>query len=164
MKLFRRRPVPDVVRAVPVPPGDRRVAWALTTDGRPVVATERGLVLPSRDLVAWADVERAVWRRPELLVVELAQVSGTGRATSVVLADDDGGLPDVVQAGVTSSVAWTTHVRFEPGGGVRVVGRRRPGQDLLDWQVVFDAGTDPADPHARAQAEQVVARARRTVG
>ena len=164
MKLFRRRPVPDVVRGVTLEPGDRRVAWALTTAGEPVVATERGVLLPGRPLIAWADVERAVWRRPELRVHEIAEVAGTGRSTTVVLDGEDGGVPDVVQAGVTGSVAWTTHVRVVPQGGVRVVGRRRPGLELLDWQIVYDEGTDPSDPGVRAQAEQVVARARRTVG
>jgi hypothetical protein len=164
VKLFRRRPVPDAVRAVRLEPGDRRVAWAVTVDAEPVVATGRGLVLPGRDLLAWADVERVVWRRPELRVLELAEVAGSGRATTVVLEGEDGGLPDVVQAGVTGSVAWTTHLRVQPQGGVRVVGRRRPGLELLDWLVVYDEGTDPRDPGIRAQAEQVVARARRTVG
>lgn len=164
MKLFRRRGVPDVVRAVQLDAGDRRTAWALTDDGRPVVATATGLVLPGRTPVAWADVERAGWRRPVLTVVEVAEVAGTGTTTSITLQDDDGGLPDVVHSGVTGSVAWTTHVRLRPAGGVRVVGRRRPGFELLDWQLVYDPGTDLADPSVRAQAEQALATARRTVG
>lgn len=156
------------MRAVPLERGDRRTAWALTTDGEPVVATERGLVLPGRERVDWAGIERATWQRPVLTVVESAitepKVAGTGRRTAVVLQDDDGGLPDVVRSGVTSSVAWSQHVLLQPEGGARVVGRRRPGQDLLDWEVVYDAGTDPADPRLRDQVEQHVLRARRTVG
>lgn len=160
--------MPEVVRAVRVPPGDRRVAWALTVDGAPVVATVHGLAMPERALVAWSDLERAVWQRPVLTVVELAEalprVSAAGRTTSLQLADDDGRLPEVVHAGVTSSVAWSTHVRLQPAGGARVVGRRRPGADALDWQVVYDQGTDVADPALRAQAEAVVARSRSAIG
>lgn len=167
MRFPRRRQVPEAVRAVALEDGDRRTAWALTDAGEPVVATERGLVLPGRERVDWADVERAGWQRPVLTVVESAVpgplVAGTGRTTAVVL-QDEGTLPDVVHAGVTSSVAWTSHVRLSPSGGARVVGRRRHGQELFDWQVVFDPGTDVSDPRVRAQAEAVVLRARRTVG
>ena len=65
---------------------------------------------------------------------------------------------------VTGSVGWSSHYRLRPSGGVRVVGRRRPGQDLLDWQLVYDAGTDLADPEVQAQAEELLLTARRTVG
>ena len=168
MRLFRRRPVPDVVRAVALAPGDRRTAWSLTDDGRPVVVTTLGLLLPGRELVTWAQVERATWQRPVLTVAELAPgdapVAGAGPRTELRLAEDDGGLPEAVRAGVSGSVAWSTHVRLQPAGGVRVVGRRRPGSDDLDWQTVYDAGTDVADPAVRGQAEAVVARSRRTIG
>lgn len=147
-----------------VEPGDRRTAWTLDDAGRPVVATERGLLLPGRERLDWADLERATWQRPVLTVVEAAEVAGTGRTTSVTLQDDDGGLPDVVRSGVTSSVAWSQHVRLQPTGGARVVGRRRPGEDRFHWQVVYDPGTNPADPQVRAQAEQHVLRVRRTIG
>jgi hypothetical protein len=160
--------VPDVVRAVALPPGDRRTGWALTADGQPVVATEQGLVLPGRERLAWADVEKATWQRPVLTVVESAadepRVAGAGRTTVLRLGDEEGGLPERVHAGVTSSVAWTHHVRFPSGGGARVVGRRRPGQESFEWQVVYDPGTDTADPQVRAQAEQVVLGARRSIG
>jgi hypothetical protein len=152
-----------------VPPaGDRRLGWALTSDGDPVVATATGLLLPGRDVVAWADVERVGWQRPVLTVVELVpsdpRVSGQGRTTTLVLGDDEGGLPDVVHAAVTSSVAWSTHARLQPAGGVRVVGRRRPGAELLDWQAVYDAGTDVDDPQVRAQGEALVRRSARAIG
>ena len=168
MRLFRRRPVPDVVRAVALPDGERRVTWALTTAGEPVVVTDRGLLLPGRPLLGWDAVERAVWKRPVLRLVELeptpAPVSGAGRVTEVELVDDDGGVPDAVQAGVTASVAWTTHVSLPGGGGVRVVGRRGAAGDDLDWQTVFDPGTDVHDPAVRAQAAALVSRSKRTIG
>jgi hypothetical protein len=92
-------------------------------------------------------------------------VSGAGRTTVLRLDEDaDGALADAVHAGVTSSVAWSTHVRLQPAGGARVVGRRQPGTDALAWQVVYDAGTDVHDPVVRAQAQAVVDRSRRTIG
>ena len=162
-RLTGRRPVPDVVRAVALEPGERRLAWGVTVEGDAVVATHAGLRLPGAPRLDWADVERATWRRPQLVVVRVSAVDGAGTRWSLELAEEER-LADVVRSSVTSSVAWTNHVRLQPAGGVRVVGRRRPGQDLLDWQLVFDVGTDPDDPALRAQAEAVVLEARRTIG
>ena len=162
-RLLGRHPAPEVVRAVPLDPGERRLAWGVTTRGDAVVATDRGLRLPGSPRLEWADVERATWRRPVLGVSKVAPVDGSGPRWELELTDEHE-LADVVRTQVTSSVAWSNHVRLRPSGGVRIVGRRRPGQDLLDWQVVFDAGTDPDDPQLRAQADALVQDARRTIG
>lgn len=162
-RLLRRRQVPDVVRAVPLEPGERRRAWAVTTSGEAVVATDLGLHLPRTPRLDWADVEKATWRRPVLGVSRVARVDGEGPRWQLELAEE-ADLADVVRTSVTASVGWTKHVRLAPGGGVRVVGRRRPGQDALDWQLVFDRGTDPDDPGVVAQAEQILTDARRTIG
>jgi hypothetical protein len=173
MPLLRRRRPPDVVRAVQLPPGDRRLAWAVTVDGLPVVAASGGLVLPAGvvgadegeapSVLAWGEVERALWRPPVLTVLQIAPVEGTGPSARLELVDP-GDLPEVVRARVTTSVAWSGHVRLAPAGGVRVVGRRVPGQDALHWQLVYDKGTDPHDPAVREQAEQAALEARRTIG
>ena len=162
-RLTGRRRVPDVVRGLELEPGERRLAWGLTTAGDPVVATHAGLRLPGAPRLDWADVERATWRRPLLVVVRVSPVDGAGTCWQLELAEEEG-LADVVRSSVTTSIAWSNHVRLQPSGGVRVVGRRRPGQDLLDWQLVFDAGTDPDDPSLRSQAEAVLLEARRTIG
>lgn len=163
MGLLRRHPVPDAVKAVSLPRGERRVAWALTAAGQPVVATEQSLVLPGGEVLAWGSVERVSWKRPLLLVVRAAEVEGTGARDSLTL-EGDGDLPGVVYARVTGSVAWTRHERLAPTGGVRIVGRRQPGRDDLAWQLVFDVGTDRSDPLVRAQAEQALLAARRAIG
>ena len=162
-RLLRRRPVPDAVRAVALEPGERRRAWGLTTAGDPVVATDLGLRLPRTPRLDWADVERATWRRPVLGVSRVARVDGTGARWQLELAEE-AELADVVRSAVTASVAWSNHVRLTPAGGVRIVGRRRPGQDALDWQLVYDSGTDLDDPGVTQQAEALLEDARRTIG
>jgi hypothetical protein len=150
-----------------VPAGERLAGWALTDAGEPVVATSSGLLLPGREPVAWQDVERASWAPPVLRVLVLPQgqavVAGTGPSYEVSL-QQPGDLPDVIRTRVTGSVAWSSHSRLSPSGGVRVVGRRKAGLEVLDWQLVFDAGTDPDDPVARGQAEALLLAARRTIG
>ena len=164
MPFLRRRRVPEAVAAVALGPRERRVAWALSDRGEPVVATDRALYLPGEQPIAWSDVERAVWQRPRLTVTQLSPVEGSGPQSVVVLGDDDGDLPAVVRARVGASVAWSSHSRLVPSGGVRVVARRRPGVDALDWQVVYDRDTDASDPAVRARAEQLLEAARRTIG
>ena len=162
MPLFGRR-VPPAVAAVSLDPGERRTSWALTPGGEAVVATSLGLRLPGTERVDWPDVEKATWARPLLTVLRVAEVEGTGQRVSVQL-EQENDLPDAVRSAVTGSVGWTSHYRLRPAGGVRVVGRRLPGQDALAWQLVYDRGTDLADPAVRAQAEELLLSARRTVG
>ncbi len=146
-----------------MPREERREAWGLTDRGEPVVATDRALVLPGGVRLPWERVERAGWARPRLTLVEVSAVEGTGAAHLLVL-DEEGELPAVVHTRVTGSVAWSQHERLAPRGGVRVVGRRVPGQELLTWQLVFDADTDRDDPLLRAQAEALLEGARRSIG
>ena len=98
-----------------------------------------------------------------LTVVRVAATAGSGERHTVQL-EQEGNLPDAVRSAVTGSVGWSSHYRLRPRGGVRVVGRRRPGQDLLDWQLVYDPDTDQDDPLVRTQAEELLLAARRTVG
>lgn len=156
------RRLPEVVERVRLARGERRVAWALTADGEAVVAATAGLYLPGQQRLEWADIERVSWKRPALRVQNSAEVEGGGARTSLVLTDE-GDLPDAVRTHVSASVGWSAHYRIT-GGGVRVVGRRRAGRELLDWQLVYDAGTDPHDPLVRTQAEDLLLAARRTVG
>jgi hypothetical protein len=124
MQLFRRATVPDAVKAVPLPPGERRIAWALTTQGQPVVASSRGLYLPGVPPLPWDGIERVHWDQPLLSVLELTERAGSGQRHHVELdLAHDTDLPETVRTRVTASVAWSTHVKLQPAGGVRVVGR-----------------------------------------
>ncbi|HEU0102010.1 MAG TPA: hypothetical protein VFR07_06780 [Mycobacteriales bacterium] len=162
MALLPRR-APAAVRAVAVPPAERRTAWATTASGEVVVATDQALLLPGGQRLPWAGVEHVTWRLPELTVTEVAEVQGAG-AVHVLRLEDADGLPAEVRTRVTGSVAWSSHERLSPAGGVRVVGRRVPGAEVLTWQLVYDAGTDRGDPLVRAQAEALLEGARRTIG
>lgn len=157
--------MPEVVKAVGLGPGERRVAWALNPDGQPVVASTRALYLPGGATLAWDEIERAHWERPTLHLIELTEHEGSGRRHQVDLdLEHDTDLPQEVRTRVSASYAWSSHVKLRPAGGVRIVGRRRAGLEVLDWQLVFDRDTDPADPALRAQAEEHLAAARRTIG
>jgi hypothetical protein len=157
--------VADAVKAVALGPGERRVAWATTPDGQPVVASTRALYLPGGTTLRWDEIERAHWEKPVLWAIELTEREGSGRRHEVVLdLAGDTDLPQEVRTRVSASFAWSSHVKLQPAGGVRIVGRRRDGMEVLDWQLVFDRDTDAADPALRAQAEQALAAARRTIG
>ena len=155
-----RRRVPDPVRALVT--DERRLAWGVTTDGVALVATASNLYVGSEQL-AWTQVERVVWQPSTLTVIEVAEVEGTGRSRSWELALESQ-LAETVRARVTSSVGWSDRRVLEPAGAVRLVGRRSPGRDSLEWQLVWEPGTDPSDPRLRAQAEHWLEALRKTIG
>ncbi len=157
---LRRGAVPDAVGSLVT--GERRLAWALTGTGVPLVATPSGLYVGAERL-PWSQVERVVWRPPTLTLVEVSEVQGSGRARSWELADDHR-LAETVQAEVTSSIGWSDRRVLHPQGAVRLVGRRVPGREVLAWQLVFERETDATDPHLRAQAEELLGALRRTIG
>ena len=158
--MIGRRKVPAAVLALSTV--ERREAWGLTVDGTALAATATALYVGSSTL-AWTQVEKVSWVPPTLVLTEVAEVEGTGAVRSFELAQD-AHLAEVVRARVTSSIGWSDRRALVPAGAVRLVGRRSPGRDALDWQLVFEPGTDPHDPLLRAQAEQHVEGLRRTIG
>lgn len=152
--------VPEPVRALELT--ERRLAWGLTDDGVPVVATATGLRFGEATL-PWTQVEKATWAPPVLSVREVADVEGTG-ALHLFHMVEERNLAGIVRTCVTSSVGWSEVRALEAGGAVRLVGRRVPGQDALLWQVVHLEGTDPLDPSVRAQVEQAVSALRASLG
>ncbi|MCW2601419.1 MAG: hypothetical protein JWM02_3248 [Frankiales bacterium] len=157
---FRRSAVPDAVRSLAT--DERRLAWGLTDSGLPLVATASSLYVGDERL-PWTRVERVVWRPSTLTLIETSEVEGAGRTRSWELVED-GRLAETVRTRVTSSIGWSDRRALQPKGAVRLVGRRVPGEDLLEWQLVFEQGTDPRDPALRAQAEQMLDGLRRTIG
>jgi len=158
VRLFPK--VPQAVKDLPLT--ERRLAWGVTDEGLPVVATPSALHFGD-EVLPWVRVEKAVWAPPLLSVREVDVREGAGRAHRFHL-DEERDLAGTVRTCVTSSVGWS-EVRTLPGGGkVRVVGRRVPGRDAMEWQAVHLEGTDPDDPTVREQVERLVAALRATLG
>jgi hypothetical protein len=158
--VIGRTRVPDEVRAVET--AERRLAWGLTDDGVALVATASALHVGDQELPWWR-VEKAAWQPPLLTVIEVAEVEGTGTRRAWSLAQDSR-LAEVVHGSVTSSVAWSDYRKLPVGGRVRLVGRRVPERDPLEWQVVWQSAQAAADPALRALAASWVEALRTTIG
>ena len=158
--MIGRGRVPAAVRAVDVL--ERRLAWGITDDGLPLIATPTSLYAGTEPLPWWR-IEKATWQPPLLTVVEVADVEGAGRQHAWSLAED-ARLAETVRACVTTSVGWSDHRKLGSGGRVRLVGRRVPGRDALEWQTVWETPAAAADPALRAQAATWVEQLRATIG
>ena len=174
MALFRRR-MPAGLRP-PLDPGERVVAWATTPDERAVVATDLGLWLPGRDgRLGWHEIHKAAWSGRQLTIIPSTTVRSVPDAPTGydVVADaapvtvplpDPSELPHQVRARVTRSVGYSAHHRLPGGGAVRVVGRRVPGRDGVNWAVRYEDGATVDDPDTRTVSDELVTQARSSLG
>jgi hypothetical protein len=158
VRLFRSRLPADVRKALATEPGERVLAHAATPAGGHAVATDRALHLPDGTRLPWQRVDKALWDDEGLRVLAV-----DGNEYRVALPDP-GLLPETVRERVTASIVANRHVRLGNRGGVRLVARRAPGTDTLEWEFVFDRGLDPDDPGLRALAEQALEEIRRSLG
>jgi hypothetical protein len=150
VSIFRRKAKLPAALRPELAADERVVAWAAVGDDQALVATNRGLWLPSGRQLGWHEIHKAAWSGRELRVTpaDTAQVRDgyavlvDGPVVSYLLLDP-GELPDQVRTRVTRSVAFTAHYPL-PVGGVRVVGRRVSGENGLSWAVRYDSGT-PVD-------------------
>jgi hypothetical protein len=165
--FFRRRPKLPADRRPALAVDERVLAWATVAGDQVVVATNRGLWLPGRDLLGWHEIHKAAWSGRELRVTP-AEPAGERDGYEVV-ADapevtlfllDPGELPHQVRARVTRSVAYSVHHPLAQGGaGVRVVARRVAGVDGLSWAVRYDAGVPADAPAVVERTGELVAQA-----
>jgi hypothetical protein len=167
-RLRDRRPPTEATK--PLDRDERIVSWGRAAGGDPVVATQRGLWLPDAAgprRIGWHLVDKATWQAGTLTVIEAVETGGgvlAERPPVTVRLAEPRDLPATIRARVERSISYSRHYPLAPSGGVRVVGRRVPGQDGLSWQLVFDAGTDGDDPLLRIQAERLVANAKVETG
>ena len=149
-------------------PGERMLAWAASHGGN-VIASNRALYLPTggdvstsnMSRLAWTSIDRAVWEDPDLVV--FARGDGSARQWRVTLTQP-GRIPEVVRERVTASIVVSEYVELAEGAGVRIVGRRSDGDDVIDWNVTFDPGLDPDDPDLRSAALAALADLRDSLG
>jgi len=170
MKLFGRRERPPAEAVARLERDERVVAWASTEAGA-VLATPLGLWLPGYpERLPWHLIDKAVWKDGILTVVPAVDTGDgvleeqTPRAARLTVPRD---LPNTVRVRVQKAIAFTRHHPLPvegPRRGVRVVGRRVPGQDGVSWQLVFDRGVDRDDPAVRAAAAAYVEQARAELG
>jgi hypothetical protein len=168
VRLFGRREHPPAEVLARLDQDERVVAWATAADGGAVLATPLGLWLPgAAGRIEWHLVDKATWRDGVLTVVSARDTGGgvldelPPRSVRLAVPRD---LPRTVRARVEQTIASTRRYRLPSGGGVRVVGRRVPGQDGVTWQQVFDPGVDRDDPAVRAAAAEMVAQSRSLLG
>ena len=129
--------------ALELEPGERILASARDAEGRPVVASDRALWLqrrpPEYSALPWHEIGRASFA-DDLLTIVLTAAPLDGAGVLRIPLAEAGRLPAVVRERVTATVAFDQHVRLRGRSGVRVVARRRPGDDALIWGFVPDEG------------------------
>ncbi|MDQ1677769.1 MAG: hypothetical protein QOC93_2913 [Actinomycetota bacterium] len=150
-----RRSRPPAEAVAPLGPGERVTAWGRTADGGVLVATPLGLWVPESGRLGWHELHKARWDSGVLTLVLGVEAEPGVREDApprrFVLAEP-GNLPAEIRTRVTRSVAFTAHHPL-PTGGVRIVARRVPGRDGLDWVVRYDPGTARGPEEEKVVAE-----------
>lgn len=173
MRLFRKRETPPPEAVARLDQDERVVSWAPVPGGA-VVATQLGLWLPGvPERLSWHLIDKATWRSDVLTLVPAVDSGGgvlVEQPPRSVRLEQPRDIPETVRVRVEKAIAFTRHhplSEAEGAGvrrGVRVVGRRVPGEDGISWQLVFDPGVDRDDPAVRAAASAYVNQARAELG
>lgn len=173
MRLFGKREKPPPESVARLDPDERVVSWAPAPGGA-VVATPLGLWLPGvPDRLPWHLIDKVIWRSNTLTLIPAVDSGGgvlVEQPPRSIRLEQPRDIPQNVRARIEKAIAFTRHHPL-PGAegagvrrGVRVVGRRVPGQDGVSWQLVFDPGVDRDDPAVRAAASAFVDQARAELG
>ena len=143
--MFRRERPPREVLAL-LEREERVLSWADTSTGAVVLATPLGLWWPSADAprrIGWQYIDKAVWQERRLVVTEASLVD------DILLIDQQPvsaelvtprDLPPTVRKRVEGNIV-SRELLAVPGGSVRFVGRRVPGQDGVRWWAHLQPGT-----------------------
>jgi len=173
VRLFGKREKPPPESVARLDPDERVVSWAPAPGGA-VVATPLGLWLPGvPDRLPWHLIDKVIWRSNTLTLIPAVDSGGgvlVEQPPRSIRLEQPRDIPQNVRARIEKAIAFTRHHPL-PGAegagvrrGVRVVGRRVPGQDGVSWQLVFDPGVDRDDPAVRAAASAFVDQARAELG
>lgn len=160
-RLQRRRPpLPEAMRQH-VSADERVLAWARSTSGQIVAATQVGLHILGRDghrMVGWHQISKGVWRDGYLTVTESADVDEQQIADKQpwqLQFTEPGNVPVVLRERVEQSIAAARYYRIS-SGSVWLVGRKIPGEDGLRWQYRPDPEVDPHDIQTHAEIAQLI--------
>ena len=127
--------------------------------------TVRAFYLPDGAVLDWNEIDQAVWHQDEnRFDLVTLPIGGPARAYQVHLTDPPGRLPELVRERVTSSIVVNQHVPLDGRRGARIIARRLPGSDELDWIVVYDPGVDGKDTEVKERVRDAVAAARADLG
>lgn len=148
--------LPDDARAaLELARGERVLSAARQRDGDWIAATDQALV-GAGWRAAWSAATHAQWY-DDASTLAVAWLDDDGeRHERSLLLDEPGLLPETVHERVTATILLSQHLPVSGRQGVRVVARRQPGSDEVQWQVVPDAGVDAADPQVSARVAQVM--------
>lgn len=148
----------------------RALAGARADDGTWLLGTRDALlrVPPEGEpaVLPWEQVEHADWSKDDarLRITEVGAY-GEPRPEHAYAMSDPGLLVDLLRERVTASVVLQRHAVVRDGRGLFVIGRRAPGgTGPVQWLFAFDEGLDPADPVARAAAQQALVEACAEIG
>jgi hypothetical protein len=156
--------LPDDVRAsLDLARGERVLSAARLRDGAWVVASDQALV-GAGWRAPWSAATHAQWY-DDTATLEVAWLGTAGeRLERSLVLEEPGLLPETVHERVTATILLSRHLTVSGRDGVRVVARRQPGSEEVEWQVVADAGVDAADPQVSARVEQAVRAMRGELG
>jgi hypothetical protein len=166
----RARPTDDPALHARLRPGERVLAAARTVSGTTMLpaavvgGTERALYLPDGVVLGWDEIERAVWHGDEsMLEVVTLSIDGPARFFKIRL-DDPGRLPELVRERVTASIVVDQHVALVGRAGAKIIARRVPGRDDLEWIAIYDRGVDRDEAGVKERVSDAVALLRRDLG
>lgn len=150
---------------LPLPAGERLLAWAATRDGQAVGGTRHALYLPEGVSLPWEAIESAEWdQETDVLQVREVGTWGDPRSTYTAEIGEPGRLLELLRERVTASIVLQRHVPIRGRRGVRVIARRAPGRTAeVAWFFEYDEGVDPTDPEIAAASDRVLAEARADV-
>jgi hypothetical protein len=144
--LFTRRERPPADVVAHLDKDERVVSWADTANEDFVAATPLGLWWPDGGelrRILWQHIDRATWRDDVLTVIEADVVDDlllVDRAPVAARLARPRDLPPTVRKRVEGNIV-RTELAAVPGGSVRFVGRRVPGQNGVAWWAHLEGAT-----------------------
>jgi hypothetical protein len=148
--LLSRRERPPAQLVESLAQDDRIVSWADADDGVAVAATRLGVLWPGTDepqLIRWQHIDKAIWRDGVLTIIAADVVDDmllVDRAPVSVALARPRDLPPTIRKRIEANIV-RTELLTVPGGAVRFVARRRPGNDGVVWWARLEPGTQDSE-------------------